>query len=275
MPDDAQQAFESRGVPAFREATHATRAMAAGAHFTRAFAQPFGWSPDVADAPPLADGPYTEARALEALHAAGVPVMPSRTAATADDAARAASELGFPVVMKIVSPDIVHKTDVGGVVLNLASEEAVRAAWEQMMQTVAAKASDARIEGVLLAPMIRGGVETIIGVHSDPVFGPAVMFGLGGVFVEVLKDVTFRIAPFDTAEARRMIDEIRGRPMLDGVRGAPPSDIDALAEALSALSRFAAAHRDRLLSVDVNPFVVLPRGEGAMALDAVIELKEA
>jgi len=200
--------------------------------------------------------------------------MPNRPRATPDEAARAAGEPGFPVVMKILSPDIVHKTEVGGVRLNLDSADAVRQAAGEMLAAVAARVPDARIDGVLLAPMISGGVETILGVHVDPVFGPAVMFGLGGIFVEVLQDVTFRMAPFDKEEALRMIDEIRGRPMLDGVRGAPAADIPALAEALSALSQFAAAHRDRLLSVDLNPFVVLPMGQGAMALDAVVELKE-
>lgn len=271
MQPESQRIFEGAGIPAFREATHATRAMAAGAHFTRQFAKAFDWSPESAAATSLGSGPFTEVTALEALSAAGIPVMPTRTATTAEEAAKAAAELGLPAVMKIVSPDIIHKSDVGGVKLGLASEEAVSAAFADMMQEVAAKAPDAKLEGVLLAPMITGGVETIIGVHVDPVFGPAIMFGLGGVFVEVLKDVSFRLAPFDEAEARRMIDEIRGRAILDGVRGAPPADVDALATALSALSRFAAAHRDELVSVDVNPFVVLP--EGAMALDAVIEVK--
>lgn len=272
MEAESQKVFEDAGLPAFHEATHATRALAAGAYFTRSFGQDFNWSPDGGAAAQLGDGPFTEASALTALEQAGVPVMPTRTAATADDAARAASELGLPVVMKIVSPDIIHKSDVGGVKLGLASEDAVRAAFDAMLTEVAAKAPDAKLEGVLLAPMISGGVETILGVHVDPVFGPAVMFGLGGVFVEVLKDVSFRIAPFDEAEARRMIDEIRGRAILDGVRGAPPADVDALAKALAALSRFAAANRDRLVSVDVNPFAVLPKG--AMALDAVIEVKD-
>ncbi len=275
MGDEAQQRFEAAGIPAFREPTHATRAMAAGAYFTRAFDRPFNWSPDVAAAGDPGTGPFTEAAALELLSGAGVPTMPTRIATTPEEAATAAAELGFPVVMKILSPDIIHKTDVGGVRLNLASAEAVRAAAEDMLAAVAARVPDARLEGVLLAPMISGGVETILGVHVDPIFGPAVMFGLGGIFVEVLKDVTFRIAPFDTDEALRMIDEIRGRPMLDGVRGAPPADIPALAEALAALSRFAAAHRERLLSVDLNPFVVLPEGQGAMALDAVVEMKGA
>ena len=274
MSNEAQKLFEDAGIPAFREATHATRYVAAGAYFTRAFATDFAWNPDAGAGSALAAGPYTEARALEALAAAGVPVMPTRVADSADAAASAAEALGLPVVMKIVSPDIVHKTDVGGVRLGLDSADAVRNAFQDMMTAVAAKAPKARLEGVLLAPMISGGVETIIGVHVDPIFGPAVMFGLGGVFVEVLKDVTFRVAPFDEAEAHRMIDEIRGRAMLDGVRGAPPADLDALAGALAAMSRFAAAHRGQLKSVDINPFVVLPKGQGAMALDAVIELQE-
>ncbi|MDF1722393.1 MAG: acetate--CoA ligase family protein [Minwuia sp.] len=273
MPQDVQQLFEAQGIPAFREPTHATRAAAAGAHFKRVFRRGFTWAPDAPAAADPGTGPFTESAALDLLGAAGVPTMPHRIAHTPEEAAAAAEELGFPVVMKILSPDIVHKTDVGGVRLSLASSDAVQQAAEDMLASVAARVPDAQIDGVLLAPMISGGVETILGVHVDPVFGPAVMFGLGGIFVEVLQDVTFRMAPFDTDEALRMIDEIRGRPMLDGVRGAPAADIPALAEALAALSRFAVAHRDRLLSVDLNPFVVLPKGQGAMALDAVVEMK--
>ncbi|MEQ9019842.1 MAG: acetate--CoA ligase family protein, partial [Nitratireductor sp.] len=126
----------------------------------------------------------------------------------------------------------------------------------------------------LVAPMAPDGVETIIGVMQDPVLGPVVMFGLGGIFVEVLKDVTFRAAPFDEAEAMRMIREIRGYAMLEGVRGAPPSDIEALARMLSNLSRFAAAHADRIESIDLNPVRVLPCGQGVVPLDALIVLKQ-
>jgi acyl-CoA synthetase (NDP forming) len=272
MQPESQRIFEGAGIPAFREATHATRAMAAGAHFTRSFAADFDWQPGDNGGNALGTGPFTEASALNALAEAGIPVMPTRTASSAEEAGKAAAELGLPVVMKIVSPDIIHKSDVGGVKLNLSSVAEVESAFTEMMSGVTAKSPDAKLEGVLLAPMISGGVETIIGVHVDPVFGPAIMFGLGGVFVEVLKDVSFRLAPFNEIEARRMIDEIRGRAILDGVRGAPAADVDALATALAALSRFAAAHRDELVSVDVNPFTVLPDGQGAMALDAVIEV---
>ncbi|MFJ1258544.1 acetate--CoA ligase family protein [Cupriavidus sp. CuC1] len=128
----------------------------------------------------------------------------------------------------------------------------------------------ARLDGLLVAPMIKGGVECILGVQRDPVYGPVVMFGLGGVLVEAMPDVAFRMAPFDERDAHAMIDEIRGRRVLAGMRGQPPADVSALASALAALSRFAWANRDAVVSVDVNPFIVLPLGGGALALDAVV-----
>ena len=133
-----------------------------------------------------------------------------------------------------------------------------------------AAGSGARPDGVLVAPMVAGGVETILGVQRDPLFGPAVMFGLGGVFVEALDDVVFRLAPFGLDEARRMIREIKGFKVLQGLRGAPPADLDALAEALARLSALAATGAERIESIDVNPFLVLPEGQGAVALDALI-----
>jgi acyl-CoA synthetase (NDP forming) len=188
------------------------------------------------------------------------------------DAGAAAAALGGPVVIKISSPDIAHKTEVGGVVVDVPSPDAARAAAADMLPRVAQKAPHARIEGVIVAPMVTGGVETIVGVTKDPSLGVVVMFGLGGIFVEVLKDVTFRAAPFDADEARRMIREIRGYAILDGVRGAPPADIDALARFLAMLSRFAAAHADRISSIDLNPVRVMPRGGGVVPLDALIVL---
>ena len=163
-----------------------------------------------------------------------------------------------------------HKTDLGGVRLAIAGDAGVESAFNEIMATVAANAPSANLDGVLVAPMVRGGVECILGAHIDPVFGPVVMFGLGGVFVEVLKDVSFRLAPIDVEEARSMVAEIRGAALLSGVRGAEPSDIQALCRAIAALSEFANANRERLLSVDVNPFVVLPEGSGCIALDAVV-----
>ena len=153
--------------------------------------------------------------------------------------------------------------------LDVSAEEA-GAAYDRLLAEVGKRAPHARIEGVLVSPMLRDGVETIIGVQNDPVFGPVVMFGLGGVFVEVMRDVTFRMAPFAADEARRMISEIKGGALLEGARGRPVGDIDALAQALSRLSRFAAAQRGRFTSIEINPLLVRPRGAGVVALDALI-----
>ncbi|KGD90483.1 6-carboxyhexanoate--CoA ligase [Achromobacter sp. RTa] len=224
-------------------------------------------SPD--GAPPLLDA-YNEVQAMELLRHAGLPATPCTLAADAGAAVRAATALGCPVALKVVSPDIVHKSDVGGVKLNVAGEDPLRRAHADIMDAVRRRCPQARIDGVLVAPMAPKGVECIAGVHCDPVFGPVVMFGLGGVFVEVLKDVSFRLAPFGRDEALAMIREIKGYALLQGARGAPPCDIGALADALAALSRFADARRADFSSVEINPLLALPEGQGALALDAVV-----
>ena len=171
--------------------------------------------------------------------------------------------------MKIVSPEITHKTEMGGVMLDVPAAEA-GAAYDRLIARVKEHAPQAKLDGVLISPMVRGGVEMILGVQNDAVFGPVVMLGLGGIFVEVLRDVTFRIAPFGVEEARGMIAELRGAAILKGARGQPPADTDALAEAVSRLSLFAAAHKEVLKSVDVNPLLVRAKGQGVAALDALI-----
>ena len=191
-------------------------------------------------------------------------------AQTEDAAVYAASDMGYPVVLKIVAPQITHKSDIGGVALDIPDEPKLRKAWQDMMAKVKATAPEATIDGAIVAPMLRGGVETIMGVSRDPVFGPVVMFGMGGVFVEALKDVTFRVAPFGVEQAHEMISRIRSRVLLKGFRGQPSCDENALAQALSRLSAFAFAHADVIESIDINPFVVLPEGSGAVALDALI-----
>jgi hypothetical protein len=138
------------------------------------------------------------------------------------------------------------------------------------MKRMAERAPEAKLDGAVVAPMVKRGVETIIGVNRDPVFGPVVMFGLGGVFVEAFKDVAFRVAPFGVSEARAMIDEVRGRVLLTGLRGQPPADEAALAETIARVSVFAAHNAEQIDSIDINPFVVLPAGEGGIALDALI-----
>ena len=152
--------------------------------------------------------------------------------------------------------------------LGLRNAGEVARGFDAMMTNVRKSEPDARIEGALVARMIEGGVETVIGIKRDPVFGPVVLFGLGGVYVEVLKDVTLRLAPIDHAAAQEMIREIKGYPLLAGARGKPPADLDALADVLVKMSQFGAAHADRVTSAEINPFIALPKG--GVAVDALI-----
>jgi acetate---CoA ligase (ADP-forming) len=214
----------------------------------------------------------SEAVAKALLGAAGVPPVPEHAAPDSDAAVAAAASVGYPVVLKILSPDILHKSEMGGVLLDVADADAVRHGFATLLDRARHHAPAARIEGVLVAKQIKGAVEMALGVIRDPVFGPVAMVGLGGIFIEVLKDVAFRRCPFGPEEAERMIRSLRGFPLLDGVRGRPRADVPALARALSSLSAFADAAGPRLLSVDVNPMLVLPEGKGCFAADAVIEV---
>ncbi len=271
-PDDVVRAYEDAGYTILEDPARAVRAAAAMVHFGTAFERGAGAAPPSLPSAALGipDRTVDEDEARRILASAGVPMAASRLATTPGEAADAWSAIGGPVAMKIVSPDILHKTEIGAVRLDVNS--AAEAAEAHLEITGAARHHhpDARITGVNLSEMVTGGVETVLGVISDPVFGPAVMFGLGGVFVEVLGDVTFRIAPFGIDEAHRMIREIRGFRMLEGVRGQPPCDIDALARTLVNLSVFAAANAGRFSSIDVNPCIVLPEGQGVAGVDALI-----
>ena len=221
----------------------------------------------------MPEGPLSEAGAKKILQQAGLPVLAETLATSAQEAARAAGDK--PVAMKIVSPDVLHKTEIGGVLLNVTGADDVAAAYTTLEGRLRTHHPDAQFDGILVSPMIEGGVEIIMGTSQDPVFGPIVMVGLGGVLVEVLKDVSFRKAPFDIADAHMMINELRGSAILDGVRGAAPADRQALASALSQLSLFAAAEKDSIESIDINPFVVFEEGQGAVALDALIVARKA
>lgn len=274
FPDNAVQEIEELGIPFSQEPTNATRAVAALSEFARLTSRPWN-RPVVSEAATkLPVGPLNEIEAMDILGKAGVPVVAARLATSASEAAAAFADMDGPVVMKIVSRDLMHKSEFGGVRLNVSSSNAAAQSYDDIIAAVRTAAPDARLDGCLLAPMVTGGVETILGVTCDPVFGPVVMFGLGGVFVEVLQDVTFRVAPFDVDEAQAMIREINGFPLLQGVRGQPAADIDALAEALCKLSHFAAAHRSQIDSFEANPFLVLAKGKGALALDAVLITQE-
>ena len=204
----------------------------------------------------------------------GIPLAGTRAAKNAEEAVGAAESLGYPVALKIDSPDIAHKSDVGGVRLGCASAAAVREAAGAMLDEVRRRAPDARIDGVLVQRMVGGGTEMIVGVKSDPLFGPAVVCGFGGVFVELLRDVAVRVPPLDRAEALAMIGELRGVALLRGARGRPPADVDALADVLVRVARLAEAYRGSLSALDINPLVVLEAGHGAVAVDWLVELDE-
>ncbi len=208
--------------------------------------------------------------ALAVFKAYGIPVLESRIVSSADAAAAAAEELGMPVVMKIESPDIVHKTDVGGVVVDLRTAEEVRAEYDAMMNRVRGTKPDADVEGVLLQPFVRGGRETIVGGTTDPTFGPLLMFGLGGVYVEALKDVVFRVHPMTDLDAEQMVQSIRGYSVLQGVRGEPPSDEKAIQDVILRVSQLMGENPE-ISELDINPFLVQP--EGGVALDARVRIE--
>jgi acetate---CoA ligase (ADP-forming) len=217
-----------------------------------------------------AGGGYLERNAvLAVLDAYGIQTLRAGSARTADEAAAAARQLGFPVVLKIDSPDIVHKTDVGGVALDLRSEEDVRSAFAAMLERVGARQPAARIDGVTVERFVRGGRETIIGVSQDPSFGPVIMFGLGGIYVEALKDVAFRIQPVSDVDAREMVREIRGIRLLEGMRGEAPADIAAIEETIQRVSQLVGEHPE-IVEMDINPFVVLE--QGGIVVDARIRV---
>ena len=209
----------------------------------------------------------TEVESKQVLAAAGIPVAEATLATSADEAAKAAAKAGLPVVLKIVSPDVTHKSDVGGVKVGLEDEAAVRAAYDDIVAAVKERQPKARIDGVAVQAMARPGTEVIVGMSKDPQFGPVLMFGLGGIFVEVLKDVSFRIVPLEERDAREMIDEIKGRAVLDGARGGEPADVGALAGLLLQLSAFAEAN-PQVEELDLNP--VFAYEDGCIAVDARI-----
>ena len=213
----------------------------------------------------------TETEAREILKAYGFSLPQTRLARTKEDAVEAAKNIGFPVVLKIVSPDISHKTDVGGVILKLETPQAVKEAFTEIMLRVKEKFPKAAIYGISVQEMIQGAKETIIGFTRDPQFGPLLMFGLGGIYVEILKDVSFRIAPIGKREALEMIREIKTYPLLRGIRGEPPTDVSALVEGILALNQMALDFPE-IIEAEINPFLV--RTKGSTAVDARLTIKK-
>ncbi len=267
-------ALVAAGMAPVRSIGKAVRAVERWAAYGRWKARSHAaWVPRLLSSPPSRAGPSVtlgEAAAKAWLSAAGVVVLPAALVATCEAACAAADRIGYPVVAKIVSAEIVHKSDVGGVAVGLIDRDAVVAAWHAIHAAVAAAAPHASLDGVLIEKMApAGGVETFVGVHRDPVFGPMLTFGLGGIYVEIFKDVTRRLLPLTPADAAEMVREVRCFALLDGARGRPLTDVAALERLLLKISDVVAADPD-LEEMDLNPVWVGAVGQGAIPLDAVV-----
>jgi 4-hydroxybutyryl-CoA synthetase (ADP-forming) len=213
-----------------------------------------------------------EEEGYEVLRAYGFPTPKSILGATKEECVRAAKEIGYPVVMKIASPDIIHKSDAGGVKVGVKNDDELRAAFRSIMEGAKKYKADAKIKGVLVQEMVKAAKETILGASQDPTFGPVIMFGLGGIYVEVLKDVVFRVAPVDEREAGKMVESIKTIKLLKGVRGEKPSDLKAISDSLQRLSQLVVDFPE-IKEFDINPLLVLEEGRGARVVDARIILK--
>jgi acyl-CoA synthetase (NDP forming) len=212
----------------------------------------------------------TEVESKQILKEAGINSTEIKLAQTRDEAISLSKEIGFPVALKIVSPDVLHKTDAGGVKLGLGNEKAVGKAFDEIISAIKKNEPSAKIYGVSVQNMARPGVEVIIGMSKDPQFGPVLMFGLGGILVEVLKDVAFRIVPLAKRDAREMIKEIKGYPILEGYRGQEPANIAVLEDYLLKVSDFVDS-RPEIKELDINP--IFAYRDGAIAVDARVILE--
>lgn len=275
-PDSALKALRERGIAVLRGAEPAVDAAAALVRYAEArrhrlvdqVARTALRLPQLGL--PAAAGPVASLAAQRLLNESGVATARAALASTADAAVAAAQKLGCPVALKIESPDIPHKTEAQGVRLGLGDEAAVRAAFAAVMSNAKRYRPEAKLDGVIVQAMAQGDVELVIGLQNDPVFGVVVMVGLGGIHIEVLKDVAWRSTPVTPAEAGRMLDDLRSKAILDGVRGKPPVNREALMQMISAVSQFGAAAGGRLREVDLNP--VLAGADGVTAVDWLVVL---
>ncbi|MEM3550370.1 MAG: acetate--CoA ligase family protein [Candidatus Bathyarchaeia archaeon] len=209
-----------------------------------------------------------EAKKLCSLY--GLPVPKYKMVLNVDEALKAAEEIGFPLALKIVSSDILHKSDVGGVILNVTDREAVEKAYKRIMESVRRLNPKALIKGVMVEEMLPKGLEVAVGALLDAEFGPAIMFGLGGIFIELLRDFTFRVAPITLNEARKMMREVKGYKLLEGYRGSEPADVEAIAEIISKVSNLMVENGE-IQQLDLNPIIVWRKG--AKIADAKIILR--
>jgi acetyltransferase len=214
-----------------------------------------------------------EVEARQVVAAYGLPLPRSQLAQNVEQAVQYADEIGYPTVMKIISPDILHKSDIGGVRVGLENEKAVRLAFEEIINRAYRYLPEADVWGVAVQEMVKVGKEVILGVNRDPTFGPLLMFGLGGIYVEVLKDVVFRVAPVTRQEAKEMIQEIRSFPLLVGARGEAPSDTEAIVDCILRVSQMVTDF-PQIVELDINPLFAYEQGQGAMAVDARIVISD-
>jgi acetyl coenzyme A synthetase (ADP forming)-like protein len=276
----AKERLRAAGVPCYDFPEDAARALAAMAQYRRWIERPrTGYRSFPSDAERarqlLAAAPRTpygfipEDIAFRVLELYGFPLLPWDTAASPEEAMQKAERLGYPLALKVLSPDVVHKFDIGGVLLNVDSPSAVAAAFERIRSAIAERAPQARFHGVILQRMGQRGVELILGMKRDPQFGPILMAGLGGIYVEVFRDVAFRIAPLRERSAYQMLTSIRSAAVLQGARGQPPADLDAAAECILRLSQLA-MEQPQIEELDINPLLVYPKGNGAAVVDVRI-----
>jgi acetate---CoA ligase (ADP-forming) len=272
-PPRVQERYEQLGFLLFEDPSRAIMALGALARLNARLTSRTGAGlpPAVpAGAKAIPAEPLNEKGAKELLAAAGIAVLSEHLVHSGTEAAEAARVLGCPVAMKVVSPDLAHKTEAGGVILDVTSPADARIAYERIVAAVSRHAPAARIAGVLVAPMAGEGIELIVGARHDEVFGPTVMVGLGGIFVEVLRDVALRVGAVAVAEAHDMLAELKGASLLAGARGRPRLDVAAAAEAIARFSAYAQANEGRFATMEINPLLVRRDGQGAVALDALI-----
>ena len=277
--------LEENGIPVYGFPESAARVLSEMVNFTRWLQRPQTgikkFKMDKTRARKIINAVKKEGRSsllehesYEVLKAYHFPVIKSFLAESEGRAAQAAEDIGFPVVLKIASPDILHKFDFGGVKLNLRNKEEVRRAYREIIENVRSKKSDAKIRGILVEEMASGGKEVILGMNRDPQFGPILMFGLGGIYVEAIEDVTFRLAPIRELTAMAMITRTKAHKILEGFRGEPASDIEAIAECLKRLSQFVIDFEE-IKELDINPMIVYEKGKGCVIVDARIILGES
>jgi len=284
--DAARKWLVENGVPAYDAPDVAVNALAALREYARSrqlASEVFQRYADVDEATARAiianarthhNHSLTEIESKKIFHAYGMPVALTELARTEDEAVQLAEQIGYPIVMKIMSHDILHKSDAGGVKVNIKDAEGVREAFRTILANAKAYKPDAVIEGVAVQEMAPWGTEVIVGSVDDPTFGPSVMFGLGGIFVEILKDVTFRVAPVSADQSFKMLEEIKAGAILAGARGEAPRDRQALAEVLSRYSQMITDLSDEIAESDANPVLVYAEGQGVKVVDARIILKK-